>query len=204
MKKIIGLAISAILIMTVTSLGTWAYFQDSESANTNSITAGTMDLKLNGGDSEITLMTLTNQAPGASGTASATLQNIGTLPGKLSMSFSTVSETGGSSGEYAGSADLAAATQISPWIDTDNDEVFDVGTDYALKSDGTVVTSALQPDVVTNFSNRSWSSVIASMPASMPGVYTFRLYWSIPAGTGNTIQGDSFTFNITFTLDQIP
>jgi hypothetical protein len=31
------------------------------------ITAGTMDLKLNGGDSEITLMTLTNQAPGASG-----------------------------------------------------------------------------------------------------------------------------------------
>jgi hypothetical protein len=101
-------------------------------------------------------------------------------------------------------ADLAAATQISPWIDIDNDEVFDAGQDYALKSDGTVVTSALLPDAVTKFSARSWSSVIASMPASMPGVLHFRLPGAFLRAPAHTIQGDSFTFNITFTLDQIP
>lgn len=208
MKKILGLAISAIILITVTSLGSWAYFNDDETSDDNNIAAGTLDLKLNTADANVNIIAaLSNKAPGDSGTPSATLANTGTLPGKLWIQFSGITDTAGAVGEFASAGSLSSNTKITPWIDTDNDSTFDAGTDYALKSDGTVVTTALQEDFANAFCNgavgRTWDPVIASMPAEMATAYTFRLSWNIPTITGNTIQGDSFTYGITFKLDQI-
>lgn len=208
MKKILGLTIATIILITVTSLGSWAYFNDEETSDSNNIAAGTLDLKLNAADANVNIIAaLTNKAPGDFGTPSATLANTGTLPGKLWMQFSGVTDTAGASGEFASAGTLSSNTRISPWIDTNNNSAFDAGTDYALKSDGTVVMTALQEDYVNAFCNgttgRTWDPVIASMPAEMATAYTFRLFWNIPVTVGNTIQGDSFTYGITFKLDQI-
>jgi len=91
MKKILGLAIGAILIIGLVAGGTWAYFQDTETSSTNSITAGTLDLKIDAGDANVNIIAaLADKKPGDSGKApgpKATLTAAGTLTGDLSIVF---------------------------------------------------------------------------------------------------------------------
>jgi spore coat-associated protein N len=44
MKKIIGLAISGLLLLALVAGGTYAYFSDTETSSGNSFTAGTLNL----------------------------------------------------------------------------------------------------------------------------------------------------------------
>ena len=54
MKKILGLTVAAMLILTFVGGGTWAYFSDTESSTNNVLAAGTLDLNLNGGNTAVT------------------------------------------------------------------------------------------------------------------------------------------------------
>ena len=91
MKKII-ISLSVIAIVAVISIGiTSAYFSDTETSTDNTMAAGTMDLDINGGDAAVTTMTLTDKAPGDSGsepsTGSLTLKNSGSLEGELDITM---------------------------------------------------------------------------------------------------------------------
>jgi predicted ribosomally synthesized peptide with SipW-like signal peptide len=204
-KKILGLAIAALLVIGTVGVGTWAYFSDTETSSNNQITAGTLDLKLNGGNDDVTIMTgLTNKAPGNSGTPYATLKNEGSLPGKFSIQTSAMTDTEGTpvDSEFAVGA-LSAYARLAPWVDVDESGTFNAG-DLPLKSDGSVKAFAdgLQWDTWANFASKTWDSVIASMSTNQQlRVY---LQWDIPSATGNQIQGDSCKFTVTFKLDQIP
>jgi len=55
MKKLFGLTIAALLIIGIVGGGTWAYFSDTETSSSNQITAGTLDLDLDGGDSNVNI-----------------------------------------------------------------------------------------------------------------------------------------------------
>lgn len=211
MKKILGLAIAAMLIMFTVGFGTWSYFSDTETSNSNQIAAGTLDLNLNGGNSNVNIQTgLTNKAPGDQDLTGpyATLKNVGSLVGEFDIKFylATNTESAGST-EYEADGspgELGANTQIAPWIDLNEDGDFDVGSDIALKSDLTAVTTALQWDTVNNFAvtnpSRTWNAVIANVTANQQ----FRIYlpWKVLTTAGNTIQGDSYTLSIDFILEQ--
>jgi predicted ribosomally synthesized peptide with SipW-like signal peptide len=217
MKKIIGLAISALILIVIVSAGTWAYYSDVGTATNNNIAAGTLDLKLGGVDTNVNIIAaLSNKAPGdIAGDAnnlvvpSATLSNTGSLPGQLTIQFGAITNTesaGTTQYEHdaiggAGVGELGAQTQIAPWIDMNSDGLFTVGTDYALKSDQTVVQTALQWDTVNSFAGKTWTNVMTIPQASI--TYKYTLPWKILATADNTIQGDSFIFGITFTLNQI-
>lgn len=204
MKKILGLAIAALIIMATVGFGTWAYFSDTETSSSNQIVAGTLDLDLNSGDTNQNILTgLTNKAPGDSGVLYATIKNSGSIAGEFEVQTGAVTNTPGAGGtEYEADAtgDLGAAALIAPWIDLDEDDNFDVGSDRALKSDGTVVTTGLQWDTVNNFAGKTWDIVIASM-ASLDQE-RFQISWEVPTTAGNAIQGDSFTLGFTFILEQ--
>ena len=67
MKKIVGLTISAILIIVTVGGATWAFFGDFESSTGNSLASGTLDLNIDGGDIAVTTFSVTDVEPGDSG-----------------------------------------------------------------------------------------------------------------------------------------
>jgi len=206
MKKILGLSIAAMLIMATVGLGTWAYFSDTETSTTNAIMAGTIDLTLDGGNNNVNILTgLNNKAPGDNGQLYTVLKNLGSLTGELDIASGVVTNTGGAGGkEYEdGVGNLGAVAEIALWIDVDENMSWSSG-DIGLKSDGTTYTNpaALDYAVVNNYSSRNWGGTSGIEQMLTNAQDNFYISWRIPTSAGNNIQGDSFTFGLTFTLEQ--
>lgn len=207
MKKILGLTIAAVLILAIVGGGTWAYFSDTETGSI-SITASTLDLDVNGADTAQTIFSVTNKAPGDSDTTSyVTIKNSGSITGELDVSTSAATNTAGSGGtEYeAGSGELGASAEMAIFIDVDESGSWNTN-DIGLKYDGTTYTNtgsvSLDYAVVNNYASKTWGG--ASGMGNMAAVAQDRVYvyWRIPSSAGNTIQGDSVSLTITFTLEQ--
>jgi len=202
MKKILGLAIAAILIITLVGGGTWAYFSDTESSTNNSLTAGTLDLNVDGGDAAVTTFSVSDVAPGDSGSGNTTLANVGSLSGELDASTSAITNTPGAGGtEYeGGSGELGANAQIALYVDVDQSGTWSSG-DIGLKSDNTTYNNptALDYATVDSYGSKSWDAV-ETIAASASD--DFVILWQVPTGAGNDIQGDSASVNITFVLEQ--
>lgn len=94
MKKRIFLGLTAILLVaTMIGGATFALFTDEAKSVDNTFAAGTLDLKVDGEDTAVTV-SLDNMAPGdTSEYYKWVLRNDGSLPGKLSVSFSEIENT---------------------------------------------------------------------------------------------------------------
>lgn len=167
--------------------GTWASFSDTESATGNSVTAGTLDLTVNGGNiPQGASFTASNVAPGYSTSQTLELMNAGNIAGVLKADFHNLSESGGlnpepeqkAEGGPGNSADLA-----------DNLEIKVTG-DYG----------SLGPYTLTQVVNNTPYELDNNMTGGESGTGTIEL--SLPSGVGNEIQGDSVSFDLTFTLNQ--
>ncbi len=77
MKKIIGLTIAAVLIISLVVGGTWAYFTDTETITGNTFTAGTIDLRLHSEGTVFASTTLPDMKPCQTGYLVITLSNDG-------------------------------------------------------------------------------------------------------------------------------
>jgi spore coat-associated protein N len=202
MKKILGLTIAALLIVGVIGGATYAYFSDTESSVNNTLSGGTLDLNIDGGDIAVTTVNVTDVAPGESGSGNSTLANVGNLEGELDISTSAVTNAPGAGGtEYeGGSGELGANAEIAMYIDVDQSSDWSSG-DIGLKSDGTKYNhpTALDYDVINNYASESWDAT-ENMTASAADY--FFVLWQVGTGVGNEIQGDSASFDITFVLEQ--
>lgn len=85
----------SILVVGVASMAlgavTWAQFSDSDTSDGNTVEAGTLDIKLDGGDSQTGVFSLTNAEPGDSTSHDFTLTNAGSAAGnhvEVTLSFS--------------------------------------------------------------------------------------------------------------------
>jgi spore coat-associated protein N len=203
MKKIIGLSVAALLLLGVIGGATFAYFSDTESSTNNSLTAGTLDLNIDGGNVAVNTFSVSAVAPGDSGSGSSTLSNVGSMAGELDISTSAVTNTPGSGGtEYeGGSGELGAVAQIAMYLDIDQSGDWNAG-DVGLMSDGTTYASPtpLDYDVIDNYASESWNEVITAMAVSAAD--DIIVLWQVPTTADNTIQGDSVSFDITFILEQ--
>jgi len=86
-KKFMSLiAIVAVGVMVFGMLGSEAFFVDTEKSENNAFVAGTLDLKVNGGDVPVTIFNVSNMAPDAQPTVNLTLKNEGSIAGNLSIS----------------------------------------------------------------------------------------------------------------------
>jgi hypothetical protein len=121
MKKILGLTIAAI--------------QDTE-ATTATLSAGTLNLQVNGGDGAVTTFAMSNLKPGASGSGNTTINNAGSLNGSLKLASGVANNVEGSPAEFNDGApgDLGGFVNIAIYMDVNNNSSFDAG-DIGLKSD---------------------------------------------------------------------
>lgn len=204
MKKIIGLTLAALMMVGVIGGATFAYFSDTESSTNNTLTAGVLDLNIDGGNVAVTTLNVGAVAPGSSGSGSSTLSNVGSMAGELDITTSAVTNTGAVSGtsEYADdSGDLGGEAEIAMYLDVDQSGGVTAG-DVGLMSDGTTYdpTGGLDYDEIDNYASESWDAVVAGMAASAADDIV--VLWRVPTTAGNSIQGDSVSFDITFTLEQ--
>ncbi len=201
MKRIFGLTIAAMMVMALVVGGTLAYFTDEETSANNYLTAGTLDLNIEGGNVAVDTFQVDAAGPGDSGNGQSALANVGSYDGELDIAFSTVTNTPGSGGtEYeGGSGELGGVATIAVYIDKNSNSTFDTG-DIGLKSDGTTYTpSTLDYDTIDSYSGESWDAVTVIANGDTDD---FVVEWQVPTSAGNEIQGDSVSFDVTFTLEQ--
>jgi hypothetical protein len=85
-KYMLLIAVVSIGVMVFGMLGTGAFFVDTENTQNNAFVAGTLDLKVNGGDVPVTIFNISNMAPDAQPTGRIILKNTGSITGNLSIS----------------------------------------------------------------------------------------------------------------------
>jgi predicted ribosomally synthesized peptide with SipW-like signal peptide len=92
-KKILVSMMVIGLVAALAGAGLYAYFSDTETSTGNTFTAGTLDLKVDGQDDggTVAYYTLSNMKPGdVTVYYKWVLKNTGSLPGKLSVTFSPI------------------------------------------------------------------------------------------------------------------
>lgn len=202
MKKILGLTVAALLVIGMVGGGTWAYFSDTESSVNNSLTAGTLDLNIDGGNTAVTTFSAAAVGPGDSGSGSSLLANVGSMDGELDIAFSAITNTpGGGGGEFeGGSGELGGVATIAVYIDVDQSATWNAG-DIGLKSDATTYAfpTALDYATIDTYGSDNWDAVETMVSSAADD---FIVLWQVPTSADNTIQGDIVSFDVTFTLEQ--
>ena len=202
MKRILGLGFLSIMLLATVGGGTWAWFSDTETSANNSLTAGTLDLNIDGGNIAVTTFTSNNTAPGDSGSGTNELENIGSLDGELDVYVGYINTASGSGGtEFEdGVSNLKGVAEMALYIDVDQSGTWSSG-DIGLKYDGTTYShpTALDYATIVSYEQVTWDAVetLATSAAD-----DFTILWQIPTSAGNEIQGDSLNFDVTFTLEQ--
>lgn len=92
MKKLVLLVLALLMVAGMAGAGTFAYFSDTEASTGNTFTAGTLDLKVGDvDDPNVVHVTLSDMKPGDdTGYYKWVLKNTGTLPGRVSVTFSPI------------------------------------------------------------------------------------------------------------------
>jgi predicted ribosomally synthesized peptide with SipW-like signal peptide len=182
--------------------GVYAYFSDTETSTGNTFTAGTLDLNLDSGNINVVKFTVSGVKPGDSGGGTWTVANVGTIAGYLDLESCNVTEAIGTTTdpELADEPTLSDTTQLGNYlmvhifVDTNNNGSWDAGeTDILGTNAAPVAINTIAASYNLNLSL-----------AASGGTNYITLKWSVATATGNRIQGDSVTLNITFELQQRP
>jgi len=227
MLKILGLLSALLIVIATMGVGTWAYFNDVETATGNTIIAGKLNLKVGGTDGTVTPfdLTATKQKPGRSGTAATwALENMGDLDGTLAITISPITnnentryhmeEKAGDNTDGAATGELGSLLKLAFWHDINGDGNLDTGEKYLDASDGSVDAWSGADDTPFNITNvaAAYATVDSYGGNSFASVATinggatageFQVEYNFPdAGNNsdNKAQSDSVVFDITWTL----
>ncbi|MCL4360186.1 CalY family protein [Patescibacteria group bacterium] len=196
MTKIL-MSLMTIALVSLVSVGaTRAAYSDTETSNGNTFAAGTLDLNLNGGNTDVALFSVSNAAPGDTGGATWIVHNVGSIPGYLDLHTIAVTDDDNGCTEPegledatcgAGEGELSANTVVDVFADTNNNGVHDAGE--------TTIYSGALGGIAANYPD-------LDLALAADGTHYIRMNWEIPAATGNIIQSDSSTLAMTFELGQ--
>jgi len=198
MRKIVGSLITILLALLFTGIGTLANFTHAEASQSSMPTAGRPDLRLVTDKSAVYAFQFSNVVPGSSGSSRNRLINAGNQSSQLGVYFSEVTNTPGTTGEYAdNNGDLGAKAEIAVYIDLDMNGSWNSG-DIGLKSNGTIYynPTALDYTALNGYGGVKWDVMTMLASAEVHVI----IMWRIPITVGNEIQGDSASFDITFEL----
>ena len=195
MKKFF-LSVFVLGLASVMAIGaTTAYFSDTETSSDNTFTAGTLDLKLDGGDTDVVKFSLTNMRPGNQPKRTFTLYNAGSLPGTLSLSDVTITDTENARLEpeieagdtTVGVGELSSVINLRIFVDYGKDGGISTGDPVLFNDRAVNLTSPIE---------------LEDSLASMNDVNVVFLFdwWNTPED--NQAQGDTFTMDLAFTLEQ--
>jgi predicted ribosomally synthesized peptide with SipW-like signal peptide len=215
-KLVIGVSLFALAVAVIGSGVLYAYFSDTQTANSNTFTTGSLLLQVGTAAPCVETINVANMKPGDAGNvANWQLQNMGTINGKLDIGISaitdnenTINRAESAAGDVSPGGELGANLKVAFWVDVDRSGTWTTG-DYYLKSDGTKVSfqagdvalPAAASDFLDNYGSRTFATVQTNIAAGTFGY--FRVDYSLPATTGNTVQTDGSAFTVTFTLNQV-
>lgn len=199
LKRIIGLGIAGLIVLALFSGGLWAFFSDTETATTNQVTAGTLDLTTNDANGVTGTITTTTLRPGKSvdGTT-ITLKNIGSrTSATLDITFNYTESDGATNPGANKTADEVAAILEVTVLEYAGLNMKDLSpTSYANKVDdingnGYIDVYDLKNDPVTGLEGLNPS-----------GSYPFDITIRMRAGISDDFRGDGVNITATFTLNQ--
>ncbi len=195
MKKILLSLLGIIVVIGLVGLGAFAWFSDVETSNGNIFTAGTLDLNIDGGNTNVVKFTVANMRPGNQPKGSYNLKNVGTINGFLDLEniVVTSAENGRLDPEIAagdttdGVGELQNVLGVYLFVDYGKDGWFSVGDK--------VIYNGLAKDMPSNFELNE--PLAAGADINIQGIIN---WWSTP--NDNQAQSDSMTIGITFELAQ--
>lgn len=208
MKRRIFLSLMVIAIAAALVAGaTTAYFSDVESAN-GTLTAGTLDLRVNDKDGNVALFNLDNIYPGYSTSGYITLSNVGSLSGILKITSVSVEnkengltepeiEAGDKSdkeGELGDLVKIKLTLQNNGPFSLESPEATEgvdlSGGPFGFYYDGTI--NGL----------KNLSRDITTLNAKSSVKIKYEITWPDGGQNDNKAQGDSCSFTINFSLKQ--
>ncbi len=190
MKKILGLTIAFMLLISMGSIGTWAYFQDTETSTGNVFAAGTLDLKTNDIDGVTQTLYAIDLKPGDSVPGSITLRNAGTVASStLDLAF-TYGENDDIPNSVPMSADATAAVIEVTTLNYGIDDLLLLGiSDY-------------QPNGYTDIEDLKNANLAGQTGINPSAIKDFSITVQLRAGTSGDFQSDGINITMTFTLNQ--
>jgi len=189
MKKILGLTIAFMLLISMGGIGTWAYFQDTETSTGNVFAAGTLDLKTDDVDGVTQTLYASNLKPGDNVSGSITLKNTGSVAGStLDLAFSYVESD--SSPNPANMSANATAAQMEL-------TTLDYGGSSLLGSVSDANTNGYKDvEDLKNANLAGQTGIDASATKDFTITVQFR------GDAGHDFQSDGINITMTFTLNQ--
>ena len=203
----------AVVVPLVVGLGgygaysaTSALFTDTEKNTTNTFTAGTLDMSVDGNNGTA-FDNFTIQNIGVDGTVSGgkewVITNNGSVPGHLSFKLNNVTnlENGCNEAEKVtepgceadNNGELGDAVSVVVSLDRQNDGTYDVDA----------VTSDLAVANASQYATQ-WNANVAPVTIDAGQSVKVRMNWSTdPTAYDNRIQSDSLSFGIQFDLEQV-
>jgi predicted ribosomally synthesized peptide with SipW-like signal peptide len=204
-KRLIGLfcVLALVGVMLFGAIGTEAFLSDQEKSVGNNFTAGSLNLTVDGKEgNDVIHMTRTNLVPNPSWSHSYggqwILKNTGTIPGKFDVTINKIvnSENGITTPE-------AVAGDITP----DQGELGSLMyCKFSENPDANNPSMGWAGSQVFNSFNTSENQTVQGI-VLQPGqsiVVYLDLEWDTHSGLiDNTAQGDSLSFDVNFSLNQV-
>ena len=195
MKKVLIALMAVLITVALAGIGTYAYFSDTETSNGNTFAAGTLDLNVDGGNTNVVKFTVTNMKPGNQPKKSFTLANVGTINGYLDLENIVVTDA--ENGRLDPEIDAGDTTDGTGELqNVVNVRLFiDYGGDGWISSGDDVFYNGLVKDLPGNFELDE--SINAGSSINIVALFD---WWNTP--DDNQAQSDSMTLDITFELGQ--
>lgn len=194
MKKILGLTIAFMLLIGMGSIGTWAYFQDTETSTGNVFAAGTLDLKTDDVDGVTQTLYASNLKPGDIVPGSITLKNTGSVAGSSVDLVFTYGENDTSPNPAPMSADATAAVIEVTTLTLE-------GYDFLL-----LPINDYQPNGYTDIEDLKNANLSDPTGIGASGdasdTKDFIITVQLRADTSGDFQYDGINITMTFTLNQ--
>ena len=209
-RKIAISILTAILTLTLVGFGALAYFQDTETSTDNTLTAGTLDLKLTDfnemqKDGVSATWTMTNMAPGVTSTSTwyVMLSNSGSVAGDhVEISYHNDIDEGTEIEPETSSTNTAA--EMAQWLEVTG--ITYTGVSFATTPGHVLANTNGTPfidlDDLADPANEAALDNLLVPPASNGGMTALFMDIRFNSGAGNDFQGDTLTTTITFTLNQ--
>ena len=197
----IAKSLVTILAVAVIAVGaTGAYFSDTETSTGNTFTSGTLDLNVDGGNTNVVKFTAANLRPGNQPKGSWTLANVGSVNGYLDLENIAITDTENGcvdpetgAGDVTcdnpgvGQGELSDVLGLMIFVDRNGDSWYSVGDSYVYNGMANGIGASY--DVNEPINAGSSTKIVAILN-----------WWS--TSSDDLAQGDSMQLDVTFELGQ--
>lgn len=195
MIRILKSLLTIVAVGAIATSATSAYFSDTETSTGNTFAAGTLDLNVDGGNTNVVKFNVSNLKPGSQPSGAYTLANVGSINGYLDLeNISIVSAENGILDMEADAGDVTAdkgeledVLNVRLFVDRDGDGWIGAGD--------TVFYNGKVKDLPTSFDLNE--PINAGSSTKVRALFD---WWS--SANDNLAQGDGFTLDMAFELAQ--